>query len=559
MSNTLANSFIGAGGAKAFEHGTSPERMASRSAAYADKEKRDQELRNLQATEPTVQDRKTMAETQSLELQNALETQKQMMRGNNKQTVFNAYQRYDGDSDVKHINTMIEDLRASGSNLYGQIARVDKITENDKAMIQKAYNLSPQMVNAIITDPELNKSFIIYTQTDGTKAVGSIDDLKALQGYNNYATEEEITRQERTNLLMQIATFGYEPNSDTLEAFRRAQAEMPNGDPNSSDFQLLVTEKMKEVAAEKRRASNNVNTSVGGTGNPTELEAQAMRIASSETGLDPSPPGENTEWDEAYRRAMVTARQELRPGSKQKYEESVQASEDNLLEMGFMDYTQEELNNLTATERVKIEREVRQLENLGEANLSETDKKHLLNIRKLAGMGDLAGDLTDEQTGIIDSVLRTAKKYLFNDVSGIEAESAYSAFRNLVKHALYGASLQPGESSNFLKQFGSLGQQRGPVLQQLRTTMEELKHAYEGIAAVNNDMVIKWRTGSTKEDLYNVLDALDDRIEFIDNIKNGNPVTTITEPLDTTKKVELTPDVRLKLDNLNPNKNKGVQ
>ena len=114
MSNTLANSFIATGQAKAWEAGMSPERFAERSAAYANKEAQDQRLRALKETEPTEQDYKTMRDTQTLELQNALETQKEMMRDGNKSIIYNGYQRYDGDSDVKHINTMLEDLRNRG-------------------------------------------------------------------------------------------------------------------------------------------------------------------------------------------------------------------------------------------------------------------------------------------------------------------------------------------------------------------------------------------------------------------------------------------------------------
>jgi hypothetical protein len=542
---SLANSFIATGSAKAFESGMSPERWAERSAAYANKEASDQKLKALQETRPTDQDFETMRKTQTAELQNALETQKQMMRDNNKRTVFNAYERFDGDGDIKHINTMIDDLRASGSNMYGKIARVDKITENDRqALISQG--IPDNLVDLIINDSGINKSFVMYTQTDGSKEFGSIDDLKALQGYNSYATEAEIKRQERTILLGQLSTLGYKPDDNTLEAVRRAKAEMPNADLSSPEFQQLVTTKMQEIAKEKRAARGSaVYNEVGTTGKLSEAQNEAVRRARLELDMEANPG--DPVWDEAVSRHLSNIKREWKITSADKNLEQVEAVEDELLDMGLLDMEPSDMQELSATDRMQIERRVRRIEEQGGAKLGAAESKMLRDIRKLTAMGDLAGDLTDAQTGIIDSVLRTAKKYISDNVEGVEATSAYSAFRNLVKHALYGASLQPGESANFTKQFGSLAQQRGPILVQLRTTMEELRTAYEAIAEQNNDMVIKWRTGMTGEDLYDVLEAIDERIEFIDNVQKGLPVSTVNPPVQTEQKTELTDDKRAKL------------
>lgn len=547
--NVLANSFIATGQAQAFSRGMSPERMAERSAAYAHKEASDQKLEQLQKTKPTDTDYKLMAEEQTAELINALEVQKQMMRDGNKRITFGGFERYDADSDIRHLNTMITDLSGRDSKVFGNIARVDELTEQDRTMLENELGLTASQVTTLLNNPKLKHSYVRITQTDGTVSFGDLDSLKFMSGYTDYADKKEVERWKTSRELEQLMLLGFTPDELGLEAFRRIKGENPDLDPKSPEFHKLYSEAYDKLVREKKARSGNVNVSGGKGENKTEKEAQAHRLTSAqarEEGFEEGSP----EWDAAFSKHMNDIESAWDRPSRIRYDEAVQGAEDVLLDLGLMEFTAEELTNLEPRDRVQIEREIRKIENLGNASLSETDKKHLLNIRKLAGMGELAGELTDSQTGIIDNMLRTAKKYIFNDVEGIEAESAYSAFRNLVKHALYGASLQPGESANFLKQFGSLTQQRGPVLQQLRTTMEELKHAYEGIAATNNDMVIKWRTGQTSEELYRILEELDDRIEFIHNVENDLPITTINPPVETKKKAVLTPEVEAGLDKI---------
>jgi hypothetical protein len=222
--------------------------------------------------------------------------------------------------------------------------------------------------------------------------------------------------------------------------------------------------------------------------------------------------------------------------------EGAEAARTALEDEGFWDM---DFDNLNPSQRGRIEAKIRRIEELGGAKLSAADRTTMERIKRLTSYGDVASDLTDEQTGVIDSIFRQVKKYVSDDPEGIKAESAYAAFRNLIKHDLYGASLQPGESANFSKQFGSLLQQRGPVLAQLRTTLTEIKDAYESIQRMNDPMVVAWRTGKTGSELQDVLDNLDDRIEMLDNIAANKPITTVTQPVpEDSKRGVLTPERR---------------
>lgn len=549
----LADSYIATGQATAFARGMSPERMAERAAAYADRESREQQLRTLKATEPTAADRRNMADAQSLELQNALETQKQMLRENNKRTTFSAYERYDADGDVRHINSMLRDLSNSGSNLYGNIARVDKLTESDRNMLEDEMGLPPQLVDMMLNDPELSKSYVKITQKDGSTSFGDLDALKGVTGYNDYATAKELDRQKKAREIENLSILGYDADPTGREAFRRTRAQLgPDVDPKSSEFQNLYTENYDKLKTTYRRGTNvNVN---GSTGSQTELEEAAWNRAKLE-GLEPG----TSEFLARYEEYKDIITDEWRKSSAVRNTEAADTAEDTLMEMGFFDLNMDEL---TQTERYKIGQQIRKIEGPGGGGLSENDKKTLMRIRKLTTLGEMASDLTEDQTGFIDAPLRKFKKYLSNDVEGIDAESAYQSFRNLVLHSFYGSALTPTESENFLKAFGALTQQQGPVLQQLRTTMEELRDAYRTVADLNNAFVIKWRTGKTQEELYDVLDSLDERIQYIKDVQAGNvvPYATTNDPIDSDTKpaTEIRPDIRRKLDELAGKTTPGV-
>ena len=544
----LANSYIGAGGATAFDRGMSPERFAERSAAYAQKEQSDQDLRTLKATEPTAKDRETMADAQTLELQNMLQTQKEMMRGTNRRTTFDAYTRYDqGDGDVRHINTMINDINKTGSPLFGKITRVDKVTENERQMLLDA-GYSKTYTDLLISNPDLNKSLVIYTLADGGgKEIGNLDDLKGLTGYNDYADATELNRQKVARETALVAGLGYAVGPNTPEAYRKTIADIEHLYPGMSEDQLAQTPEFKELYPKNLEALRNSSFGRLGRGRQgTEKvpEGYGRRYAAEMYGLYPGDEG----YENALNEGMRAYGQDVIATSGIKNTKAAASAEEELLDMGFLD-DDFNIDSLTNTERARIGQKMRSIEGPGGSKLSDKDEKTLSDIQRLTSLGSLASELTDQQTGIMDSMLQTARKYIFDKVDDVQAEAAYSTYRNLVQHALYGAALTPNEAKTFSKQFGSLKQQRGPILDQFRVSLQELKDAYKAIERTNNVFVMKWRTGKTKAELQDVISSLDARIDMINKINTpGESITTITEP--STKGTELTPEIEAELDEI---------
>ncbi len=536
--SVLADSYIATGQATAFSRGMSPERMAERSAAYADKEKTDQELATRRATEPTKADREKMSEIQTAELQNALSEQEQMLRDNNKRITFDAYDRYDnGGYDVRHINQMLIELSKTGSKMYGDIARVDKLTEADKELMDRA-GIHTSLQKEILSNPNASASYVKITKKDGSTSFGDLDVLKGMTGYNDFASNKELGRQKLQREIEVISSLGYPPDKLGLEAFRRTKADLPDADPKSSEFQAAFSEHYDKLTLKDRPSRYE---------NATEIEAYARREI-EHLGFEENSP----EWNEAFNQAQRDYNTvQRRPAAVRKFETIDETRRILEEDMSFWDL---DLTSMSPQERSKIEPHVRIIEELGGAKLDAAAERQLVNIRELTALGGKASELTDKETGILDSIWRTARKYISDRIDGVEAVAAYSAFSNVTLNALYGASLQAGESARFKKQFGSLGQQRGPILAQLSNSVSQLKSNYESILEQNDPIVMAYRTGQTGIQLERVIDALDERIIMIDNIIHDRPIENI---LNTPTNNRISSTIRSKsraiMDKLNPN------
>ena len=116
-----------------------PERQAARAAARLRRDQSNEAIREIEATKPTEEDYEKQKQAEDQALTILTQNQKAQIRENNKRRTYDAFERYDNsDGDVRHINTMLRDLRENGSGLLGHISRVDKLTENDRELIENA-------------------------------------------------------------------------------------------------------------------------------------------------------------------------------------------------------------------------------------------------------------------------------------------------------------------------------------------------------------------------------------------------------------------------------------
>jgi len=531
--SSLASSYKGAAGAKAMARGMSPETFASRSEAYAASEASKQKLELLQKTKPTDADYQKQSEINSQKLDIALGELQQAKRQQNLETTYQAFQRYDADNfDPRHFNKMLEDLESRGAELFSSVARVDRINTMHIPMMDD-WGISKAHQKLILEDPDAQGSYVAITGKDGKVSFGDMDALKHFAGgYNEYATDKEITRQTQVKTKEMLISVGLPTDKMSIQAFNETKQKFPNVPSDDEAFLEAYRARYEEIRTTGR--------SRGYGESATELEQRVLDVLEME-GLSPG--------DSGYMERKVELTRELedykkRPSQIRNLEEAEKA-QNELAELPFFNQKNEETQiqrkDLSRSEELNIENKIRVLEQAGEQKLDTETRKALMQIRELAHLGGKASELTDKETGFWDNFIFRAKKYFTNEVTGIEAASAFAEYSNLNRHALFGSVLPAAEISSHIQSFGSMGLQQGPILEHLRGSVEKLKNNYETLASMNNPLVFEWRAGMTEAELDNTILRLERQLHEIDVVMNDTVRQTAEAP-------NIKPDSTIKLD-----------
>ncbi|UOF81454.1 hypothetical protein [Caudoviricetes sp.] len=506
-----------------------PEAQANRANAKLVKAQREEQLRQVRATAPSDSDLATQKENQSQELIRVQQQNQQLFADLAKRRTYDALDRYTGDFDVRHLNSMLVDLKANpvSRSIFGNLVRVDKVTEADAELLKKA-GLDPELV---FKSPDLLKSLVKNTQADGSVNIADITQLMKATKYTDYATDQELARQKKVAEIQKL----YRDHGTTSETERQA-------------IRLVTARGIKpdnpaynaEVAAEYNKLKQK---STDG-GFKTEKERDAFRLAKEE-GVDLNTPEGLARYNELYKGIKAESRQTAPSKNMDEVEKVKQAIDDKAAKSG-TSFFKEDFSQLAT--RLKYESQIQRLEKVGGLEFDSTDKKQLTEVRQLIGMGETASGMSKQETGIVDNLFHDVKQYLSNDVSGIDSIAAYAAFRNLSRHAIAGSALTPAEIDSFNQQFGTLKQQQGPVLAHLKQALEQVRSKLEGVAGMGDEHVAYYRLGADSAKLATVIDALDQRIAMIDNkmpVGKDGAVrqTTQRQPIATPSQQALVPPI----------------
>ena len=176
---------------------------------------------------------------------------------------------------------------------------------------------------------------------------------------------------------------------------------------------------------------------------------------------------------------------------------------------------------------------IAEIEALEKVTFSTKEKNDINQINQLIALGDPSKELTEAQTGIIDNTFFNVKKYFTDENLGIGSTSAYAAFRNTVRHALFGSALTEHEIKSFNEAFGTLKQKLGPVLGQFKTGLAQVKAKLESIARFKNPHSAKFRLGVSQAKLDEMIGRIDERIRFLETGKEEKtkaPVAATVDP-----------------------------
>lgn len=518
----------------------SPTASADRASARLLKEQREQELANAKAN------RESTAELSARQIQAALQETKLAQAELARRTTFESFTKYNSDGDVRHLNNALNDLSRNsiGSRLFPNALRIDKLSPNDSEMLNRL-GLSWAELEA---NPEVLQEFVKVTNKDGTQTLLAMEELYAGTGYTNYMTQQELDTQLKRAEIFQRTRMQSQATRTELErtAATMTRTQMPAGmNPEDwvegqPEYDLAYIENLRKVRQEPR-------------GSQTQREAEATRITALLNPDDPEWRAGNPEYDTVYQEefAKLTARDARTSTQKEltnarEIKETIRTKTQELGANSFFNIDFNVMEN-----RLAFEEDIQELMTLGNLELTTEDRRSLHHIKELLTLGDTAKDITPRETGFIDNIFRNVGRYVRDDVQGMDMRAAYTTFRNTLQHALFGSTLTAGEINNMLNQFGSLSQQRGPVLAQFQVALEQVRAKLESVASLGDSYVSHFYIGADQQKLDEIISAIDNSINEISNIEPSVANYKVSNPtVNQVQRQEVTPDVQTGLQNL---------
>ena len=480
------DAFLGAGIAEgaaktAAYNDMQPERQARLREAQLRQQKAQIELDEFQQNAPTRQTQ------EQLQLQQTQADVQKMQAQLARDQAFQAFRMYGEVGDTKVLNNLLTSWKNNpmAKSIMGNVVRVDPVSEQDADTLRR---IGVTDIQGYLSNNPGN--LVKVTNADGSQQLIDMQQVYAGTGYTQFMDDQELERQARRALITSRMRQG--TAHERLSSEERIVQQFMEQDPN-----LTWTDAYRKLMEMKN----------GGNKGTTETERLAKKLQA-----EAAANGEEIDDIDAYNRAI----QMSKSTSKQKDLGAAEDAKTALDEAFGGDYFGADMSD-PATRR-KAEPYVRRIEQLSDAKLPLATQKRLTEIRQLITLGKAGSELTAAETGPIDSLLRDAKKYISDDVQGTAATSAYEAYRNLVRNALFGASLTNNETAAFNKAFGTLGEQTGPVLAKLRTQTQMLKDELEGIYYQGDEYVTKFRTGMDMDRLTEVLYQLDERLALFDKV-----------------------------------------
>lgn len=488
-------------------------------AARLQREQAEQQLTERRATQPMREAQADLA---------AYQANAQLLRTQ----TYDALQRYDVDEDTRHLNLFLDQAKQNpmGQKTYSRYARFDNL-----GSVKRTPEVDTILKQAGYQDPEdaykeNNPNMIIATRPDGKYELLDLDMFKRATGFNKYATNQQLEQQAKKARINQMLRGGAKfaevqqvdalaekimrenPDLGTAGAYKQAKSILDQTGGTADE--RMITQIMEEEgltalqAAERYYGAKRQNT---GVTNERQFVEQYMAE---------NPDATYTEAASAYaNRGMTTTQKEL---------STVAETKERLKKSGFFD---KNLGEMSQAERADVHEAIAEIEDLRGIKLSTEDKRLARQFRDLTSLGNQAGEkLTDKETGLLDSMLNKVNAYLFNEVGGKEATSAYESFRNIYRNALYGATLTKSEIDSFNKAMGTLGQQTKPVLAQLKTQLNSMRSQLESVRDTNDPYLAHYYFGSGIDGIDDAIQGIEQRLDLVNRIDTSKEIRVKRKP-----------------------------
>ena len=429
-----------------------------------------------------------------LQTQQAMNELRQAQQQGAKAISYNAFGKYNGDQDVRHLNNMLTDMASNpiGSRMYAPWARFDVVTrtpENEKLVRDAGISdVNGFFENQQNPDEDNRTNFVIGIGKDGSKQILDMDKLYAASGYTNYMEQQELEMFSKRALaysrLKQPGT-----SYQNLSKEERLANTLQEDDPSLTKSQAM------QRAIEMLQKPGYQPSS--------ETERTAQEIMKNNPGMG---------YEEAYSQAVAKKKGATVDQRETTEVEGARDQLDKHFEGGFFDADMTDPANRRAALPYisRIEKD---------KPLSTEDKRVARQLRQLTALGAKAGEeITDAETGIIDKTFNDIKSYFSNEVGGKEGTAAYETFRNTLRNMLFGATVSDGERNAFNQTMSDLKQQKGPVLARLKVQLQDVKNQLQSIQQFGDPYVSHYYLGMDEDQVDDVILAIDERLAMVDSV-----------------------------------------
>ncbi len=446
---------------------------------------------------------------------------------NLKSITFSAFDKYEADGDVRHLNNMLSDVKKNpiGANSGSNIVRYDELTDTPEIR-QMMVGAGYADFDGILKDRKLNKSFVVTTGSDGKKQVWDVDKVYAASGYGKYMTEEKLKEAKMRAEISELTRKGESVSSiQAKEQVIKSMMDANPGMPRHKAWQAVTEIEKGTTQGQDITAIKLISQEEGiGVLEATKQYYDQKNGAKSTTDQEKfvqdfmtnNPNSTRTDAVNSYKNQVKTA------DSKNIAE--VDQYKDELDSVKFLDA---DMSTMSTQDRANVHRKISKIETLLDIKLSNEDKRVMRDLNNLTKLGAIAGtELTPDETGILDSTLNSFKKYMFDEVGGSVATSAYETFRNIFRNSLYGASLTETEVKAFNAAAGTLGQKFQPALSRLNTQMKSIKSQLESIRDTNDPYISKFYLGKDIGSIDDAIRQIESRLDLVSTYKGKQTVTT---------------------------------
>lgn len=493
-----------------------------------------------------------------------------------KQQTYDAFTKYTIDGDPKHLNQWLDQSKKNPvmQSVTDGMVRVDRLarTPETEKMLQAS---GVKDIDGFFSDPQLTQSFLVGTNPEGGSQLIDMNRMYAVSGYAKQASDEQMQRltntaatvsamrkganlrgiQADSALVSQIAQatgqskadvfamlkpdpvagLDYIPKSEGggVSAIERIAAQFRAQDPT-----MTLRDSLQQAAQAAGGGSNaGVGKGVGAafiqdymSRNPdaTVEDAYTAYKNAGRSTTDTEKFVQDYQArnpDSTREEAVAAARQAGRDDrtSAQKNTEVGEQAQADLDKTFGGDFLSADLSKATPEQRRTINTNLNRMEQVGGLELSNEDKTQIRKIGQIFPTLTTAGtNLTEEQTGLLDSTLGNLKTYVQDAVPGKEGTAAYNTARMLFNNAMLGTQISKHEQQSANKAFGSLGQGLGPVLTGVRQQMILARDNMQAIANLNDPYVVKARLGVGQEQVDKAIAGIDARLNLLNRIQTGS-------------------------------------